>query len=789
MLTYKDLLFTGPEAVCVLDSKLEIRQHNQLLSLLLGYRRRKLTGRHLSSILHDDMLIQHLLSRDSDSGWFQGECTLKMSTDHPLVVKFRAGPVADEDLFPGRHGITDIIYHPSENRFLPYSPDVSGETRRKTTSIAAPRGYVLIFREREETQYLDYERQISSLQFLLNAVSARDMELEDILLGFVKAFDQHAEVMLLPLVDMGGREHLRLLPQPAIETALEAVREKIVTLYQDEDSWCFFPVYSQREVHGIACIKFAIPRLYSEEDRSIFSLAGRVLGAYAEACTWGGRMTSTHPLLETVLSDIDYPVVVVDRKGIITLCNVAAEKLYGYAVSEMTGRSFGNLVFPAKSSVQYEELLNQVMQGDSIHYEEMCHICNDFTVVQVRFNAYPYKLDNGLIVGGIFIMRDLKEKRRLWNKMMQWEKLSALGEILSSVANELNNPLTSLTGHSQLLLDRDDDTEISSRAATIYQEARRCSDIVHGVLDLARGDEMQKEFAHVNDIIMAALDLKRRQLRPSNIDLYENLGENIPGVIAEPHGMERLFLRLINYAEKRMVEYDNGGRLTVESAFEDGQVIIRFTDTGTCVLEDDIAEILDPFFTAGEDKGGGLGLSISCQILSNIGGKISVEPEIGKGNVFTIELPVMKETASDMVEHKAATDTFAVETGKRILVVDDEPAIADLLAEILRHMGHIADIAEDGNEAMKKLEIGTYDLIVADIRMPSGFTGERLHKFIELKDPGLAQRMIFVTGDMINPETRRFLQSTGNLYLEKPFLSESLQKIIETSLGKEKAAK
>ncbi|MFC1715367.1 response regulator [Candidatus Poribacteria bacterium] len=801
MLTYKDLLFTGPEAVCVLDSGLEIRQHNQLLSLLLGYRRRKLTGQHLSSILQDDMLIRHLLSQDGDSGWFQGECTLKMSADRPLIVKFRAGPVADEDLFPVHQEITDIIYHPSENRFLPYSVDMSEETKPGTASsvsseaksVAASKGYVLIFRERAETQNLSYERQIRSLQFLLNAVSEQDMEQEDILLGFARAFDQHAETMLLP-PDFGeagteGEEHRFLLPGPAIEIALEAMREKTVTSYRGEDLWYFFPVYSQPEARGIACIKFAIPRFYSEGDRNIFSLAGRVLGAYVKMCTSGSQVASAHPLLETVLNDIDYPVFVVDRKGVITLCNAAIERIYGYSVSEMIGKSFGQLAFPANSPIQYEELLAQVMQGDPIYYEEMLHIRSDLTFAQVSLTAYPYRLDDGLIVGGIFIMRDLREKRRLWDKMLQWERLSALGEILSSVANELNNPLTSLTGYSYLLLNRNENAEISSMASTIYEEARRCGDIVHSVLDLARGNETQKEFAHVNDVIAMALNLKRRQLRPNNIEIYENLGEDIPGVIAEPHDMERLFLRLINYAEKRMVEYDNGGQLTIESAFENGKVAIRFTDTGTCVLEDDVAEIIDPFFTGGEGEGVGLGLGISCQILSNVGGKIRVEPEIGKGNVFTIELPVVEGIASDVLVHNAETDAFVMETGKSILVVDDEPAIVEWLSELLRHMGHITDIAGDGNEAMKKLETGTYDLIIADLRMPSGFTGDRLHRFIELKDPELAQRIIFITGDVINPETRKFLQSTGNLYLEKPFPPESLQKAIETSLGKEKAAK
>lgn len=791
MLTYKDLLFTGPEAVCIVDSELKIRQHNQLLSLLLGDGSRKLTGQRLSNILHDDILIRHLLSSDGDSGWFQGECTLKLNANRSLAVKFRAGPVMDEDLLPDHHEVTDIIYHPSERRFLPYSADLSERSKRAIASASAPKVYVLVFREREETQHLPYERRVRALQFLMNAVSEQDMELEDILLNFARAFDQYAEVMMLPPdsdeTDLAGRKPPLLLPQPAIKTALDAMREKTVTWYSGENLWYFFPVYSQNEAHGIATIKFSISRLYSEEDRSIFSLAGRTLGRYVETSTSGGQAASSHPLFDTVLNEISCSVVVVDRKGIITLCNAAAEKTYGHPASKMIGASFGHIAFPANGPIQYEELLDHLMRGEPVRYEEMPHICSGATIAQVSLSAYPYKLDNDLVVGGIFITRDLREKRRLWDKMMQWEKLSALGEILASVANELNNPLTSLTGYSHLLLNRKNDAEVDSMASTIYEEAKRCSEIVHGVLDLARDDEALKESAHVNNIITAALDLKRHQLLPNNIEVRMNLGEDIPGVIVKPRDVERLFLRIINYAERRMMEYDDGGQLTVESAFEDGNVVIRFTDTGTCVLQDGIAEILDPFFTAGEDEGVGLGLSISCQVLRNMGGSIRVDSEIGKGNVFTIVLPVAEEAAPYMLEQKTETDTFALETGKRILVVDDEQAIVELLAEILQHMGYIADVAKDGNEAMKKLETETYDLIIADLRMPFGFTGEKLHKFIELKDPELAQRMIFITGDVINPETRRFLQSTGNLYLEKPFPPESLQEAIRISLGKNNA--
>ena len=277
MLTYKDLLLTGPEAVCVLDSELEIKQHNRLLSLLLGYRGGELTGRHLSSILDDDALIRYLLSSDSSSGWTQGECTLKMGTERPLVVKFRAGPVIDEDLFPTHHEMTDIIYYPAESRFLPQSSALSSGAKGLAASVAEQSGYVLVFREVEDTRYTHYERQVNSLQFLLKAISERDMEVTDILAEFAKIIDPYAETMLLP-PDIGSSDtdDQQILPPAALEAALLISRAGNAVSYRTEDAWSFFSVCSPIRIHGIACIKSTIPRLYNETDKQILVLAGKV---------------------------------------------------------------------------------------------------------------------------------------------------------------------------------------------------------------------------------------------------------------------------------------------------------------------------------------------------------------------------------------------------------------------------------------------------------------------------------------------------------------------------------
>jgi hypothetical protein len=264
MLTYKDLLLIGPEAVCVLNADLEIRQYNQLASLLLGYRNIKLIGQHISSILYDDTLISHLLASDSEPGWSQGECNLKTSSDLPLVVKFRAAMVADYDQVP--------ISDEKESEDQPTSDTAQGIVEK---------GYVLVFREMEETQRLDHERRLKSLRFLLDAVSKRDMEPEDILLEFARIFDRHAEITLLTPRPMEEKRDLPL-SRSVTEVAFRAMSERMTVIHRDKDLWCFFPICSPGRVYGAACIKFAVPRHYDEEDKEIFGLAGAMLGLYMD---------------------------------------------------------------------------------------------------------------------------------------------------------------------------------------------------------------------------------------------------------------------------------------------------------------------------------------------------------------------------------------------------------------------------------------------------------------------------------------------------------------------------
>jgi two-component system, NtrC family, sensor kinase len=416
--------------------------------------------------------------------------------------------------------------------------------------------------------------------------------------------------------------------------------------------------------------------------------------------------------------------------------------------------------------------------GNPILDREMTHVRSDLSMVNVSMSAYPHRTDDGTIVGAMFIIQDVGQQKRLSGKMEQMEKLSVLGELLYSAANELNNSLTSVIGHSEMLSAIKEDSEIADIASKIYNGSLRCGNIVSRLLDLAR--EAQKGYSDINEILKLALDLKNYQLRSNNIQIMVNIDRNIPRVIADPNDIERIFLHIINDAERRMLEYENGGKLTIEISANEGKAIARFIDTGTCILKRNMSEVLSSTDDSSTPKDYvDIGLITACQILEKIGGTMQIESQIGKDNKIVIELPAAQGVPLEAINIESKIPKQETRMGKRVLLVDDENDIVELLRNFLQRQGYAVDIAGDGNEAIDKVYTSDYDIIISDLKMPNGFTGDKLHGFVKRKSQELADRMIFMTGDIINPETQKFLQSVRNRYLEKPFPLEDLMAIIK----------
>lgn len=401
-----------------------------------------------------------------------------------------------------------------------------------------------------------------------------------------------------------------------------------------------------------------------------------------------------------------------------------------------------------------------------------------------HISCSPVFAEGGESKGTVHTIRDVSQEKLLRAQLVQTEKLAAIGELVSGVAHELNNPLTSVMGYAQLLQTADVSKETRNDLRRIYQEAQRSAKIIENLLTFARKERAEKRYIDINQVLRDTLKLRSYQFRVDNIELIAELDEHLPWTMGAPHQLQQVFLNLINNAHQAMLEYQGGGRLTVRSE-QDGQIIrVKVIDDGPGISQEVIDNIFDPFFTTKDvGRGTGLGLSIAFGILQAHNGRIWADSEPGKGATFTVELPIVQEPPEPPQEERPREEAQP-HTGRKILVIDDEERILELISRVLEGLGHQVVTVDGGERAMESMGKERYDLVICDVRMP-GMGGQELYRQVKSKHPDLAEHVLFTTGDTVSESTRAFLRSVGTPHISKPFKIEQLQKAIERVLQRE----
>ncbi|HEX8463220.1 MAG TPA: ATP-binding protein, partial [Abditibacterium sp.] len=374
------------------------------------------------------------------------------------------------------------------------------------------------------------------------------------------------------------------------------------------------------------------------------------------------------------------------------------------------------------------------------------------------------------------VLHDDTESRRLQEQLLQSEKLAALGELTSGVAHELNNPLATVVGYAELLdLDKNLPDGVRRKVNTIHQEATRASHIVSNLLAYARRSSPEKAFVSINEVLEAAVEMRRYQLQTDNVRILSDFGTNIPPVWGDALQLQQVFLNIINNAVQAVQGWRGSGeiRLTTQSMLMCNQPAARvlIEDNGPGIADEHLRRVFDPFFTTKPTgEGTGLGMSIALRIISNHEGLIWAESRLGHGARFVIELPGAAgiEDFVARPENSPSQGAIAERQGHRILVIDDEEPVVTLISEILALDGHQVTPAFNGAEALALLNAGDYDLILSDVRMPA-VGGPTFFEILQTTRPDLLPRVIFVTGDTMSSSTQEFLQRAGRPVLPKPF--------------------
>jgi signal transduction histidine kinase/CheY-like chemotaxis protein len=386
------------------------------------------------------------------------------------------------------------------------------------------------------------------------------------------------------------------------------------------------------------------------------------------------------------------------------------------------------------------------------------------------------------------LLRELRRERTRLQKtqeqLLHSDRLSALGQKVSGVAHELNNPLSGVIGFAELALKNNHDERIEKDLQRIMREAQRCHHIVRNLLDFSRRTKPERKAMDLNELVDNVLDLQTHQLRMDNIRVETDLSPSLPRTLGVYHHIQQVLLNIINNAHQAMMEVKGERLLKVVTLTDSDRILIRVSDTGPGIAPSSLEKIFEPFFTTKmAGKGTGLGLSLSQGLVKDHGGEIRVESMVGKGTTFIVELPIL-EVQEEPREAQPSRDLGATASTRNILVVDDEEVIVELLNEVLSTVGHRVETARNGKQALDKIMKTGYDLVISDLKMP-GLDGSGLYDTVCREKPEMAHRFVFSTGDAASPAARDFFKKTGCPCLMKPFdlqaVRESLDEIFSRS--------
>jgi two-component system NtrC family sensor kinase len=387
----------------------------------------------------------------------------------------------------------------------------------------------------------------------------------------------------------------------------------------------------------------------------------------------------------------------------------------------------------------------------------------------------------------ILLFEDQTEKRRLQEQLLQSEKMSAIGQLIAGVAHDLNNPLASVVGFSDLLGEAADvPPRLAEPLAVIRQEAERASAIVRNLLSFARRQEGERHLQSIRPILESTHQLLKNQLMAARIELTLTFEPGLPEVEVHANQIKQVFVNIINNAAQAIASTRGktgvgGGRIDIVTRCEPDGLSVNISDNGPGIPEAVAQRVFEPFFsTKSEGEGTGLGLSISQGIVKEHGGNITVDPggpATGRGATFSVELPTgIHAGLSPSPATLVAAPAERVEH-LRVLVVDDEPHILHYMQATLESWGHEVVLARDGSQALKLALMQPFDLIICDLRMPR-LGGREMFQTLSRMHPTVADRIIFATGDTVRGDTLRFLEELGRPFLQKPFKLDALRRVL-----------
>jgi signal transduction histidine kinase/CheY-like chemotaxis protein len=384
--------------------------------------------------------------------------------------------------------------------------------------------------------------------------------------------------------------------------------------------------------------------------------------------------------------------------------------------------------------------------------------------------------------GYIGVFEDMREKKELERQLFHLQHLTNLSKIASGVAHELNGPLTAVIGFTELLLGGHDlPADLAKDLRTIIKQAERSTEITRTLLDYVHLAEHKSEPVDLNAVLRQLARFCEFAEDSEGTEIRLDLAEPPLYVTGDAQQLQQVILSLIDNAEYTCRAVNRDCRLSISTELiSTDQVRIAVHDNGPGIPDEVQARVFEPFFTTKPvGEGTGLGLAVSQQIVTQHRGQIWFQSTTGEGTTFFIDLPTTSPVADEEpCSRSAARPSSATTPPARILVIDDERSIGNLLTKVLTKTGHHVDVALDGRQALAKMRQYAYDIVFLDLKIPD-LPGQAIYDWIKGNLPHLAERTIILTGDTLSAETISFLEQECTTHLLKPFQLVELRGVLD----------
>ncbi len=496
--------------------------------------------------------------------------------------------------------------------------------------------------------------------------------------------------------------------------------------------------------------------------------------------------------LENIFRTSADGIMVSDSKGCITMLNKSVEEMSGYSGDELIGKSTAKLGPKGKKyEERVKELIAKLFEDGVVTGFELTWLRKDGVLIDVEVNVVLMQDEEDNITGSIASFRDITERKKIEQKLLQSEKLKSLGELSGGVAHDFNNVLAAILGRVQLLkmqfkppsgkqekrksmLDLIKSLEIIERASLDGAET------VRRIQEFSRKRVDDKEFTKIdiNELVDNALDFTKVRWKNDadskgiEITIQKEFSP-LPSTQGSASELREVFTNLINNALDAMPQ---GGSIKIKTFKENNHISIKVEDTGVGISEVIRNRIFDPFFTTKGVQSTGLGMSVSYGIVNRHGGTIRVDSVEGKGATFTISIPVSDNI---LVEEEKTKPIPEEKRKSTVLVIEDEEEVRNLLADILIQNGHQVETASDGNQGIDIFKKKDFDLVFTDLGMPgtSGWEVAETVKSINERIP-----VAIITGWNVELKESEMRERGVNLIAYKPFKIDQILRLVQEGM-------